>query len=136
MSEVFAVGKEALSLCGKCKLSLAHIIVTMKKSGKSPAKVECKTCKNTHAYKDPNKPVKATRKRKPKKEEVPLEEVWRIALAEAVGEPIKYSIKSNFSIGEVIEHPNFGQGVIENKIDNDKIEVIFETDIKMLVHNK
>ena len=47
-----SVGKEVLSHCSKCKLILAHIIVTMKDT-KTPDKVQCKTCKATHAFKDP-----------------------------------------------------------------------------------
>ena len=77
----YSVGKEILSHCGKCKLALYHLIVVMKDSGK-PGRVECGTCKNTHAYKDPEaaakkKKKKSTRGRKPKVAEVPVEEIWR-----------------------------------------------------------
>ena len=59
------VGKEVLSYCNKCKLTLAHIIVTMK-SENTIGKVQCKTCGGSHAYKDPSA-VKASKTRRGKK---------------------------------------------------------------------
>ena len=57
MTKEIGVGKETLSYCSKCKLTLSHIIAAMKDLD-TIAKVFCKTCKATHAYKDPNKASK------------------------------------------------------------------------------
>ena len=56
----FTVGKEVLSYSGKCKLNLAHTIVSMKDLN-TIAKVECRTCKATHAFKDPATKAKKVR---------------------------------------------------------------------------
>ena len=59
----FSAGKEVLSYCGKCKLPLGHIIVSMKDTA-TIGKVTCNTCKATHMYKDPatkTKKVKAAK---------------------------------------------------------------------------
>ncbi|MFW5887898.1 MAG: hypothetical protein ACOCUH_03765, partial [Bacteriovoracia bacterium] len=53
MASNLNAGKDVLSYCNKCKLALAHIIISMK-DDKNIHKVQCKTCNSTHAYKDPS----------------------------------------------------------------------------------
>ena len=47
-----------------------------------------------------------------------------------------YSPRTQFSVGDIIDHVKFGPGIVERTIDNNKIEVIFRHDIKVLIHNK
>jgi hypothetical protein len=137
------VGKEVLSYCGKCKLTLAHIIVTMKDSA-TLGKVECKTCKATHAYKDPSqvrakKATKATSKKagtRASKKAESISDLWLSAVNNSSAKSQSYSIKTKFSLGDIVDHPKFGPGVIERLIDADKIQVIFRHDIKTLMHNR
>jgi hypothetical protein len=143
MSEI-GVGKEILSHCNKCKLTLAHIIVTMK-SLTVADKVMCKTCKGTHAFKDPSsasKPksavakVLAKKSLTPKKSNRPIEEVWSETMNK-INKPTKeYSIKGIFEVGDIVAHPNFGPGVVEKVIDSSKIEVLFRDDYRILIHRK
>lgn len=134
------VGKEVVSYCTKCKLNLAHIIVTMKNDNKSIGKVECKTCKATHAFKDPSQ-VKASstkpktgRKRAATKESV--SDIWMKALNDSTAKSRAYSIKEKFEQGDIVDHPKFGPGIVEKLIDADKIQIIFRHEIKTLIHNK
>ncbi|MCP4912339.1 MAG: hypothetical protein GY909_04405 [Oligoflexia bacterium] len=139
MSKI-GVGKEVLSYCNKCKLTLAHIIVTMK-TVSTIGKVECKTCKATHAYKDPSA-VKATKtktgglKRKASKKTESISDMWLELVSKATSQSQKYSPRTEFKQGDVIDHPKFGPGFIDKLIDNDKIQVIFRHEIKTLIHNK
>lgn len=137
MSEL-SVGKEVLSYCGRCKLTLAHLIVSMKDTA-TLGKVECKTCNATHAYKDPSK-VKAkkavTGARRKTKKEASIADIWLEAVNNSSAKSQAYSIKTKFNIGDIVDHPKFGPGVIERLIDADKIQVIFRHDIKTLIHNK
>jgi hypothetical protein len=137
-----SVGKEVLSQCSKCKLTLAHIIVTMKDT-KTPDKVQCKTCKATHSFKDPsaskaknsvNKVIKSGRSSKKTTETVA--ELWNKAINKNTTDAKAYSIKASFITGDVIDHPTFGQGVVEKLIDNNKIEVLFQDDYRTLMHKK
>lgn len=132
------VGKEVLSYCNKCKLTLAHIIVTMK-SDTSIGKVQCKTCTGTHAYKDPSN-VKASKtkggKKAKKSTQDSVSDIWMDKVASSNSKSQKYSIKTKFELGDIIDHPKFGPGVIDKLIDADKIQVIFRHDIKTLIHNK
>jgi hypothetical protein len=136
-----SVGKEVLSQCSKCKLTLAHIIVTMKDT-KTPDKVQCKTCKATHTFKDPgapktktsvNKVIKSGRSKKPTES---VGELWNKAINRNTGKSKSYSMKESFTMGDVIDHPTFGQGVVEKLIDNNKIEVLFQDDYRTLLHKK
>ena len=133
------VGKEIVTNCSKCKLELAHIIVAMRDE-LTPYKVQCKTCKSTHAFKAPKAAKTTTRKKTTRKPRVSaaekIQNLWDTAMAKQTEPASKYSIKTKFEIGEILEHPKFGAGVVEKHIDNNKIEVVFQTDIKVLIHNK
>lgn len=129
------VGKEILSLCGKCKLALAHVIVTVDGAGDAD-KCECKTCGAVHKYKDPDK-SKKTRKpcvKTPKKESVPIETLWNEAVSGAKGSSINYAMTSAFDKGDLISHSTFGQGVVQELIGHNKIRVIFNNSEKILIH--
>ncbi len=133
------VGKEVLSYCNKCKLTLAHMIVTMK-TDTTIGKTTCKTCNNTHAYKDPSA-VKARKTKggttiKKKAASDSVSDIWMDKIATSEVKSQQYSPKTCFLQGDIIDHPNFGPGYIERLIDANKIEVIFRHDIKMLLHNK
>jgi len=140
-----SVGKEVLSQCSKCKLTLAHIIVTMKDT-KNPDKVQCKTCKATHAFKDPgasktktsvNKVIKTAKAaRSGRKSTETVGELWTKAINKNAAQAKSYSIKDSFLTGDIIDHPTFGQGVVEKLIDNNKIEVLFQDDYRTLMHKK
>ena len=135
MSE-FSVGKEVLSYCNKCKLALAHIIVSMKNEN-TLGKVQCKTCEKTHAYKDPSK-VKARRTKsssKAKKQDDSIADIWLEAINRTDVKSQKYNIKSKFLKGDIIDHPKFGPGIIDRVIDDNKVQVIFRHEIKTLMHN-
>ena len=144
MAEI-SVGKEVLSSCSKCKLILAHIIVTMK-DAKTPDKVQCKTCKATHGFKDPgakkaktsvDKVIKSAKaKAAGKKSNETVGELWTRAIGKSTAGSKSYTIKGSFIMGDVIDHPTFGQGVVEKLIDNNKIEVLFQDDYRTLMHKK
>lgn len=131
------VGKDVLSYCTKCKLALAHTIVTMKNEN-TIGKVKCNTCDATHAYRDPSK-VKARSKKAKAKQTNSSEsvaDIWMNAINNSTAKSQDYNMKKGFQKGDIIDHPKFGPGVIDKLIDNDKIQVIFRHDIRTLVHNK
>ena len=142
-----SVGKEVLSHCSKCKLILAHIIVTMKDSV-TIGKTQCKTCKATHAFKDPgakkaktsvNKVIKSAKAKSrtgSKRSTETVGELWTKAINKNTTGTKSYTIKGSFITGDIIDHPTFGQGVVEKLIDNNKIEVLFQDDYRTLMHKK
>ena len=143
MSTAIGVGKEILSNCSKCKLILAHIIVSMK-SLTAPDKVMCKTCKSTQSFKDPSakkkktsvaRVIKTARSAGRKSTET-VGEMWTKALNKATQEFKDYTIRGSFQMGDIINHPTFGQGIVEKLIDDNKIEVLFQDDFRTLMHKK
>ena len=143
MAEI-SVGKEVLSQCSKCKLILAHIIVTMKDT-KTADKVQCKTCKATHSFKDPGakkakssvaKVIKSAKSKSSRKSTETVGELWTKAIGRNTTGTKSYTIKGSFITGDIIDHPTFGQGVVEKLIDNNKIEVLFQDDYRTLMHKK
>ena len=139
-----AVGKESIAYCTSCKMDLNHTIVALK--GDRIAKVQCLTCKKEHVYRAPKgitepgqvKP-KATRARKKKDSEVEqavsVEAEWEKLMAAHREAPMKqYNTKANFALGDKLSHPVFGDGIVGKLIYPNKLEVIFRTDVKVLIH--
>jgi DNA-directed RNA polymerase subunit M/transcription elongation factor TFIIS len=132
----YAAGKEVLNYCSKCKLMLSAKIVSLV-SGK-PSKVICNTCKTEQKFK-PSKPTKrkiAPKTARARAKAKPVSEIWEEKMNTLKTDPIKYSIRTHFKEDDIIDHPKFGQGIVEQCVDGDKINVIFNHEIKTLVHNK
>ena len=141
-----AAGEEILSYCTSCKLDLRHLIVAHKTgSTGAVAKVECKTCRKIHAYHAPKGAagvvtVKQQHEKGPKRvkaEVIPLSVEWNKQLGESKDKASRtYSMAHAFGKGDLLEHPNFGVGVVQNVKDPTKVEVLFENSLKVLIHNK
>ncbi len=138
MSSALGAGKEVVSYCGSCKLSLGHVIVAMEDS-QTISKVTCNTCGATHKYKDPATAKKKTRKKrttKKKQPDLPISEIWMQKMSKTKNKSKNYSIRETFELGDIIDHVKFGPGIVEAIVDNDKIEVMFRHQVRTLVHNK
>lgn len=149
------VGNDIESICGKCG-DVWHVVVA--KQGDRIVKVQCKQCSAVHRHRPPVKEaaVKAPR--------VPGEKAARTPAAprapRAVGEkaprakrastskappgprvvadplkPVrKYRPVETFRVGDAIDHPTFGRGVVESLPEHGKIEIWFSGERKVLVH--
>jgi ribosomal protein L44E len=129
------LGKEVLSYCGKCKQPTNHIVTTLNKKGVVD-KCECQTCKAVHKYRDPDKPVKKRATKSTKKADVEPEVIWSEVMSAAKGPSKPYKMSAEFAKGDLIDHPMFGRGVVEELIDANKIKVVFEESGKLLAHNR
>lgn len=140
------VGKELVSYCGKCKMDLGHTIMSMV-SG-SPKRVMCRTCKSEHNFKakkgikepgaDASASVGAAKVKKPRATKadkvVPVELEWQKQM-NATSRPIRsYAANESFLLGDRVNHPSFGEGVVQKLVYPNKMEIIFRMDIKVLVH--
>ncbi len=141
MARTSAVASETLAYCTSCKMDLNHRVVAMK--GDKIAKVECLTCRKEHAYKSPKgatEPGAKVSKRKKKSDDDtpkanPIELEWEKLMSDHKDAPIKaYNTKGHFSLGDKLNHPTFGDGIIGKLIYPNKIEVIFRHDLKVLIY--
>jgi hypothetical protein len=136
------VGQEIVCLCTTCKLELRHVIVAHKSGNSGPvAKVKCNTCMKIHAYratpqvKDGSTRTKKESKPRERAQVIPVEVEWKEQLASKEGNPsLAYAPSKEFSVGDVIDHPTFGAGIVKALKDSNKFEVLFQRDVKLLVH--
>lgn len=134
-----AVGEEIICYCSSCELDLRHVIVAHKSGNSGPiAKVRCNTCSKIHAHRGRPGETAAKRGEGPVREKarvIPLEVEWREQLRSNEDKPsLAYVPTKEFKIGDVIEHPTFGCGVVRAMKDGNKFEVLFQRDIKTLIH--
>lgn len=142
------VGKDVEAACRKCG-EVWHVIVSMDEKGVI-TKVQCKECMGYHRYKAPEGEERVDAKAKPAK-------VRRVATAKPgassgrataktrkiadepkvepdLSRPVKgYSMREEYVPGDRIEHPKFGQGVVETS-DAGKMSVFFEDGRRTLAH--
>jgi hypothetical protein len=135
-----AVASRFFTDCKKCGSERYHIVLAHPTA--KTAKIECEVCHSKKTYKLPSdKPKKVsgaaaarkaqaaeTRKNAHSKEYAELVE-------KAKGEAQGYNMKAKFTANQMIKHPKFGVGVIRSSL-SDKVEVIFEDAVRMLVHNR
>ena len=124
------VGEDLDAWCNKCKLELAHVVVA-KKSG-YPVRVECKTCKNTHAYRTgPPGTKRGAIKRTPVKSDFDLAMDGR-----DLSDAQEYGIDKVFDKGDIIDHKTLGIGLVTGTIGLGKIDVLFTEGVKRMVHRR
>ncbi len=129
------VGKEVLAECKKCKAETAHV-VTVVKDG-AVKKVLCSACQTEHAYKAPKSDgarggaaANKTPTRRGRKKDWPS----LVAKIEET-EIADYDIHGDFTETPAIRHKKFGIGVVTKVLDDNKIEVLFQEDKKVLAQN-
>jgi hypothetical protein len=89
-----------------------------------------------HPYKKPRDDDEAEAvtptKKKPQKAKPTFEQV----MAKFKKTPRAYNIGEYFKELEVVSHPKFGTGYVTENIGNDKIEVTFQSEKRVLIHNR
>ena len=132
-----AVGADVEALCSKCG-DVWHVVVA--KVGEQIAKVQCKQCGGYHRYKSPHgapSEKKLPSAIRPAKEpKAPVERFEKPSVAADLTKPARpYRASEKFEVGERIDHPSFGQGVVEIS-EPGKITVFFATGRRVLVQAK
>ncbi len=131
------VGADVEALCSKCG-DVWHVVVA--KVGDRIVKVQCKQCSGYHRYKSPHgapvekklpSAIRPAREAKP-----PVERFERPAVPADLSKPSRtYRASEAFEVGERIDHPSFGQGVVE-LAEPGKITVFFGSGRRVLVQAK
>ena len=132
-----AAGSDVEAYCTKCKIVLAHTVVSMQ--GAKPRRVKCNTCGGEHNYRA-QKPVSKTAAPKKPKAKTPgkrTRQAWSEVMQEAAGKPHKpYSMSGSFGEGDWIEHAVFGLGCVQSFTPPNKITVRFTDSTKLLICNR
>ena len=62
-----------------------------------------------------------------------LEDEWRRTLALASASPVRpYAMQARFALGEAVEHPVFGSGIVREVLPPDKMRVLFRDGLRLL----
>jgi len=141
-------GSTIVAFCKKCEADKPHTVLEVLEGGKRLGKVRCDTCREEHPFRRPKvappKPPKekaAKPRRHGSKSKAPQEvvaaEAWRQveAMVQAAAKT-PYQMGRSFEKGEVIEHPQFGVGVVVTVLSPTKVEVLFPTVRRKLVCGK
>lgn len=129
--------------CKKCEAERYHIVLAHTNS--TSAKVECEVCHSKKTYKLPKAgaakekkaPTGAAAKRKAASMEAKANahrDEYNNLMAAAKDEA-SYNMKLKFTVNQKVKHPKFGTGVVRT-LSPEKIEVVFEDGVRMLVHNR
>ena len=149
MPRPLKVGGDVDSWCTKCRMMLTHRIVAM--VGPKPARVECETCHSQHNFREfapGDAPTRSTTTsssgsgpRAPRvshvtrleQERRDREVSWEKAVTgKMVTDFIKYNVKQQFQVGDLVKHPKFGDGVVTQVIDKNKVEILFKDEPRKL----
>ena len=126
------VGGEVDSLCGKCKMMLAHTVLAM--VGSSIARVRCNTCGADHAYRRGSRTAPSAARTTTRAAKVVLGFEAQLQAREGAAARA-YSPRSTFQVDELISHPTFGLGIVR-VVRRDKVDVTFKTAERTLIHGR
>ena len=92
--------------------------------------------------KDPGAEASASigvaKEKKPRAEKaakvIPVELEWMKQINAASRPMRSYAANESFVPGDRVNHPSFGEGVVQKLVYPNKMEIIFRSDIKVLVH--
>ena len=134
--DVDEVGAEVEAHCPKCKADTQHVVVS--KYEDEIRRVQCNPCGDVHPYRKPRGEGEEEEVAPPvKKKAVKAKPTWEQVMAKhAKKQPKAYQLGEYFKEMEVLSHPKFGLGFVTENIGDDKIEVTFKDDKRVLVHNR
>jgi hypothetical protein len=126
------VGADIEAVCGRCG-EVWHVIGAIADGG--IARVECKQCGRSHRYRQvggqPAAVRAATLTRDTRAKAKPAVSL----VEEGPSRPLKtYRSTDCYRIGDRIEHPRFGAGVVDRVAGPEKIQVFFPDGHRVLVH--
>lgn len=134
------VGADVEALCSKCG-DVWHVVVA--KVGEQIAKVQCKECGAYHRYRSSSSEKAAPKARasassaRARVTRAPVERFEKPAVAADLSRAIRtYSAVERYAVGDRIDHPTFGQGVVEASPEPGKVTVFFAVGRKVLVQAK
>lgn len=140
--------------CTKCRLTLGHRIVALV-SG-APKRVICLTCGSEHNYRLPPSAKAGVRSQsggprasaaavlrsspsarvtsKARAEHERYENWASRTLGKSVDAFTRYSMDRSFRPGELVIHSKFGEGYVDQVLEDSKVDVVFREGHKILAH--
>ncbi len=136
MQRPYRVGRSCEAWCTRCKAESEHTVIAM--VGDLPKRVECDSCHSQHNYRlAPKQRKQAEKKASGSPQTGRKNSRWeRLLSADGNPEAKLYSMTERFQTDEVVDHKSLGIGIVERVQPGNKIEVLFESGKKLLVHGR
>jgi hypothetical protein len=130
--------------CPKCENQTEHTVVSATK--RRVREVKCEVCQFVHKYsnikKKAGKRSAAVTAKRGRRKKLGTDEPfvsgseWEEEMVKKkFVEPVDYRLGGSYAEGTLIQHPNFGVGVVKRIISDHKIESLFKAGRKVLVQN-
>jgi len=133
--------------CTNCKSDTSHIVLDV--DGVQVREVRCESCDATGEFRTPKAKTRALkaaikrktvppppRKRTRKKVQTPEEIYQNMIKGLDLTTAMPYSIKTELNIGDLVDHPKFGVGIVETIADIQKAKIVFEDGERVMVCNR
>jgi len=135
------VGADIESICGKCG-DVWHVVVA--KVGQKIVKVQCKQCGGLHRYRPlPGAKLPSKKKGTKRAGSAGRSRAKAVKAPEPPPQPRDpsvpprpYRFTEQYQVGDQIDHPKFGVGIVEALLDQGKMQVYFSGERKVLVMAK
>lgn len=143
MNTLPPVAKSFFAFCKKCDADRYHVVLAHTTA--TSAKIKCEICGSQKTY---SLPKAQTKTGKPltgaaaKKREQTMNSrksshrnEYDMLMANDAAATATYNMKGKFEKNTKLQHPKFGLGFIKDAL-TDKIEVVFEDEVRTLIHNR
>ncbi len=143
MNTLPPVAKSFFAFCKKCDADRYHVVLAH--TSATSAKIKCEICGSQKTY---SLPKAQTRTGKPltgaaaKKREQTMSSrksshrnEYEMLMSNEKAATATYSMKGKFEKNTKLQHPKFGLGFVKDSMQ-DKIEVVFEDEVRSLIHNR
>lgn len=124
------LGGDVETHCGRCKDVREHVIAALNATG-GIERVQCRTCQSNHIYREKKVATKTTTSRTRSSSGTTKKTVAELEMEAGPARP--YSMQQRFKVGDRIEHPKFGTGLVVEERSG-KIDVKFGRELKTLVN--
>ena len=135
--DIEEIGSDVEAFCPKCKADTAHTIIT--KYEDEIRRVQCSPCGDVHAYRKPRGELEeegAQAEEKSKKKAL-KKPTWEEFFAKHdVSSARPYTFRDTYIENDIVTHPKFGMGFASETPDEDKVEITFKDQRRVLVHNR
>lgn len=157
IQETPKVGGDVDAFCSRCGMDLAHTVVAM--VGSKVVQARCNTCGAFHRYKAPKSAPKGRATRSTDSAQLrpsgpgargmtgrgsgegaaarkasSWEMRWNEQVNQAGDAPVHpYRMTETFAKGQLVQHPRFGLGVVQQTTGADKVEILFREGLRTLV---
>ena len=135
------VGSEIEAYCPspRCKADTNHTVISMYED--EIRRVQCQVCGDVHAYRKPRgDAVEAQEGAAAERKKLSRKPSWDEAMGQVTEQDLAscrpYSIRDTYEEMDVVSHPKFGTGFVTELLPDNKVEITFKDERRVLVHNR